>query len=418
MPDGMPKMDLIDAMKAEVDRLNKNARLDMDAMLAVDAKLRTARGALELADRYFARDGHSYNDIRKVAGEVAGALRDMGDVPKGGDENCQPMRNTSTTITVNSNGGGSDSVPSQGREGADADGGDECEIGHRTSTAPGDSDALPRQYTNRWDCTLNRYEYNDWRVRVVGSQPNLCLSQIKEIWLCTEHAASLTWFLHELAHIKYPEHDAEWGNWYSILLNREPDASCPVCEGCGKPVASGDGHCLWEDGKRTCPTCQRKRLDADADNGHPQASDDYDHGYLDGARRGWAVQQEEIDRLRNASCPGCAAARGGLEHVRNFSADECEETGDARQMWKTMVHMMREIASYTLAAMDADRERRAEPRELARNQPCGCVICVCGYDDQCQGCGAKHCGTHPVGQIPNPVYVTPQPGEPDATEGQ
>jgi len=47
------------------------------------------------------------------------------------------------------------------------------------------------------------------------------------------------------------------------VVQEPPVASCPVCEGCGKPVASGDGHCLWEDGKRTCPTCQRKRLDAD-----------------------------------------------------------------------------------------------------------------------------------------------------------
>ena len=41
---------------------------------------------------------------------------------------------------------------------------------------------------------------------------------------------------------------------------------------------------------------------------------------------------------------------------------------------------------------------------LARNQPCGCVICVCEDDHRCQGCDAHHCGKHPVGQIPSPVY--------------
>lgn len=43
--------------------------------------------------------------------------------------------------------------------------------------------------------------------------------------------------------------------------------------------------------------------------------------------------------------------------------------------------------------------------ELQRNQPCGCIVCMCEDEEQCHGCGAKNCGTHPVGQFPNPVYV-------------
>ena len=43
-------------------------------------------------------------------------------------------------------------------------------------------------------------------------------------------------------------------------------------------------------------------------------------------------------------------------------------------------------------------------RELDRSQPCGCIVCECMDDERCHGCGAKHCGTHPVGKIPNPVY--------------
>jgi hypothetical protein len=42
--------------------------------------------------------------------------------------------------------------------------------------------------------------------------------------------------------------------------------------------------------------------------------------------------------------------------------------------------------------------------ELAKHQPCGCVICTC-EGDRCLGCGAKSCGNHPVSEIPNPVYV-------------
>ena len=41
---------------------------------------------------------------------------------------------------------------------------------------------------------------------------------------------------------------------------------------------------------------------------------------------------------------------------------------------------------------------------LSRIQPCGCIICYCSDPDQCHGCGAKNCGTHPIGEIPNPVY--------------
>lgn len=46
----------------------------------------------------------------------------------------------------------------------------------------------------------------------------------------------------------------------------------------------------------------------------------------------------------------------------------------------------------------------ARPPLLARYQPCGCQVCVCENEDQCQGCGAKNCGSHPVGEIPNPVF--------------
>ena len=30
---------------------------------------------------------------------------------------------------------------------------------------------------------------------------------------------------------------------------------------------------------------------------------------------------------------------------------------------------------------------------LARNQPCGCVVCSCEDEVQCHGCGASNCGT-------------------------
>lgn len=41
--------------------------------------------------------------------------------------------------------------------------------------------------------------------------------------------------------------------------------------------------------------------------------------------------------------------------------------------------------------------------ELSRIQLCGCIICYC-EGEQCHNCGAKHCRTHEVGSIPNPIY--------------
>jgi hypothetical protein len=48
--------------------------------------------------------------------------------------------------------------------------------------------------------------------------------------------------------------------------------------------------------------------------------------------------------------------------------------------------------------------RSAQAPLLARNQPCGCIVCICEDEVQCHGCGAKDCGTHPSGEIPNPLF--------------
>jgi hypothetical protein len=47
---------------------------------------------------------------------------------------------------------------------------------------------------------------------------------------------------------------------------------------------------------------------------------------------------------------------------------------------------------------------------LAKHQPCGCVVCTCEDDLRCHGCGAWHCGTHPISEIPNAIYTQPAEG--------
>lgn len=53
---------------------------------------------------------------------------------------------------------------------------------------------------------------------------------------------------------------------------------------------------------------------------------------------------------------------------------------------------------------DALAQQSAAP-VLAKHQPCGCVICTCEDEKQCQGCGAKHCGN----RVDHPPYITQQP---------
>lgn len=42
----------------------------------------------------------------------------------------------------------------------------------------------------------------------------------------------------------------------------------------------------------------------------------------------------------------------------------------------------------TAAAADPE-----QPLRLAREQPCGCLVCTCEDEERCHGCGAKNCGT-------------------------
>lgn len=58
---------------------------------------------------------------------------------------------------------------------------------------------------------------------------------------------------------------------------------------------------------------------------------------------------------------------------------------------------------------EAGKRAAEQQPALTKYQPCGCVLCTCEHETQCQGCGANHCGTHPVGQIPGPVYQQPAP---------
>jgi hypothetical protein len=103
------------------------------------------------------------------------------------------------------------------------------------------------------------------------------------------------------------------------------------------------------------------------------------------------LPREEVERRRRAAAKVVDCARSAMFDLHTY--DEVENP-TARALSEALL------------------ELGPEP-VLAKHQPCGCVVCTCENEaepDRCLGCGAKHCGTHPVGAIPSPVYA-PAPRE-------
>jgi hypothetical protein len=91
------------------------------------------------------------------------------------------------------------------------------------------------------------------------------------------------------------------------------------------------------------------------------------------------AQQEIIDELRME----IASLNKGNETLHKLMDEQLEE----------------------ITILKAEIEMPKRPR-LSRNQPCGCVVCYC-EGPQCGGCGAKNCGHHAPGEMPNPVFDAP-----------
>ena len=88
--------------------------------------------------------------------------------------------------------------------------------------------------------------------------------------------------------------------------------------------------------------------------------------------------------------PAASSTTVGVEWVLEL-ADEYDTKGQHER-----AHYLRTLAQQHVAPT------------LAKHQPCGCVICTCEDEQQCQGCGAKHCGN----RADHPPYVAQQPAHP------
>ena len=56
-----------------------------------------------------------------------------------------------------------------------------------------------------------------WTVKIITSGGGLLVRPSLEIWIDEAHVSHPYMLLHELAHIKYPEHDVFWGDLFTAL---------------------------------------------------------------------------------------------------------------------------------------------------------------------------------------------------------
>ena len=100
-----------------------------------------------------------------------------------------------------------------------------------------------------------------------------------------------------------------------------------------------------------------------------------------------------INRKLDANIPApCACDEPLRTAVENFLSSECI-TKDIAE-----AHEKHGGSTFTIAVGNLKpiyKALSASPKpaekELARTQPCGCVLCTC-YGDRCRGCGGRSCG--------------------------
>jgi hypothetical protein len=67
---------------------------------------------------------------------------------------------------------------------------------------------------------LDDLGYSDWTIKIINSGGGLCVHKTKEIWLDRKHETSTIWLLHEIAHIKYPDHSSLWADHFTQLASK------------------------------------------------------------------------------------------------------------------------------------------------------------------------------------------------------
>jgi len=75
---------------------------------------------------------------------------------------------------------------------------------------------------------LKLHNYEDWEIKIVNSGGALCMLNLKEIWIDEASKDDIFLLLHEIAHIKYPEHDRLWADRFTCLCQRHMGWAIPM----------------------------------------------------------------------------------------------------------------------------------------------------------------------------------------------
>jgi hypothetical protein len=75
---------------------------------------------------------------------------------------------------------------------------------------------------------LKQHHYEDWKIVVTKSGGALCMLNLKEIWIDEHSKDDIFLLLHEIAHIKYPEHDRLWADRFTCLCQRHMGWAIPL----------------------------------------------------------------------------------------------------------------------------------------------------------------------------------------------
>jgi len=71
----------------------------------------------------------------------------------------------------------------------------------------------------RFRTILNNEGYTDWTIKLIGDG-GLCIHKTKEIWLGEDCRYDLPMFLHEMAHIKVPNHEGSFVDHFTYLIRK------------------------------------------------------------------------------------------------------------------------------------------------------------------------------------------------------